>query len=104
MVPFGWWLFITGCIERFLSGLGLLLRPYERLYRGNKRTGNEQEVQIENPDDIEQRVETGHNPARFNGGYVRLGQPDFTAQLPLAPAATDPRFFELFPEIHGKPF
>src|ERR1700754_174741 len=65
-------LFLIHRIEWFLLRFGFPLRSDERLHGRHERSRHQQKVQVEDAQDVEQRVEAWHNFARLDRRYVRL--------------------------------
>src|SRR5580692_11153567 len=82
----------------------LLLRADQRLHGGNERARNKQKVQVENADEVEQGVETGHDFPGFDRGDMRLLQADLRGEFSLPPALPCPRILYLLTQIGGQAF
>src|ERR1039458_5729047 len=76
----------------------LILLPViadQRLHDRDEGAGNHEEIAVEDADEFEERVVARHDLAGLDARDVHLGQAQATAQLPLAPAALDPRLLQL---------
>ena len=72
--------------------------PYQGLHGGHERPGNQQKVAVEHADQFEESVESRHDFAGLDAGYVHLRQTQTLAQLGLAPAAFVPRLDQFMAE------
>lgn len=71
----------------------------EALYGRYKRARNHQQVMVEDTDQVEERIEAGHNLARLDAGDVHLGQTAAPTQFSLAPAMLRPRLLQLLTKV-----
>src|SRR5581483_8208919 len=84
--------FIVRGIERAFFGPGRpLLGADEGLHCWNQFARNQQDVLVKNADEVEQGVEARHDLSGLDSGNMWLREADMGAELPLAPAALNPR-------------
>jgi hypothetical protein len=83
------WTLIVGSVS---IAIGAAMIPEQRLHDRHERPRNLQKVAVEYADQIEERIESRHDLAGLDSGYVCLRQAKASPQAGLAPATLVPRF------------
>jgi hypothetical protein len=89
VVPSVEWTLILG---RVTIAIGAAMIAEHRLHGRYERPRNDQQVAVEYTDQIEERIESRHDLAGFDSGYVCLRQAKTPPQPGLAPASLVPLF------------
>ena len=83
----------TCIIVNIASGMAMI--PDQRLHSRHERPWDHQEVAVEHANQVEQSVESWHNLARLDPGYVHLRHAQMLPQFGLTPASLMTRLNQL---------
>ena len=76
--------------------------PDQRLHDRHERPRDHQKIAVQHADQVEESVESRHDLAGLDPGYVHLRQAQTSSQLGLAPATLVPLFNQLTAEAFGQ--
>ena len=72
--------------------------PNQRLHGRHERPRDHQKIAVEHADQVEESVESRHNLASLDAGYVHLRQAQTLPEFGLTPSALVPFFNQLMAE------